>query len=95
MYPLSLLIVPFVFMIWPFFLKKTADNKASIFVALAMGTVSCILSVFILAGGIVVDGVEYNTVFLAYSVIPLIIYYINELLKNIIDKKEQKRFPRV
>ena len=92
-YPLSLLIIPFIFAAWPILSRRSNRSPAETFVAITMGTMSCLTIAYMLMAGIIVGGITYNTMFLAFPMIPVCFYYLYMFLKNVIDNKEKVRKP--
>lgn len=89
MYPLSILLIPFIFMIWPF-LNRSRD-KSAIFVSSSLALISCLVATYMMATGIVVRGEQYQVDFLIFIMVPLLFYYGYVLLKVIMDQRPQNK----
>ena len=92
-YPLALLIIPFIFAVWPILSRRSNRNPTETFVAITMGTIACLTIAYMLMAGIIIGGITYNTMFLAFPMIPVCFYYLYMFLKNVIDNKEKVRKP--
>ena len=92
-YPIALLIIPFIFAAWPILSRRSNRNPAETFVAITMGTIACLTIAYMLMAGIIIGGITYNTMFLAFPMIPVCFYYLYMFLKNVIDNKEKVRKP--